>query len=322
MKQDFLFKNLVEALRNRIPQRGELAEMLTQLLGIEKEAVYRRLRGSVPFSFQEIHTIAVHLGFSLDSIAENTSPLTRQMTVLLTEYLNPQENDYKVLEDLCAGIQRLKDDPDSESGAIGSVIPLSICLAYEYIYKFYLFKWSHQFQFGNPNRIKCYKEAHVTERLKQINRQFVESVHESPKSVYILDRKFIDYFVSDIRFFFDIRMITEEDIALLKENLHLLLNDLERYAFNGHFDTGNKVDIFLANVHFDANYNYVDSATYKLTMVRTFTFNGSYSFDEVVFQNMKDWLNFLKRTSTLISEGNATERIHFFERQRKLVDSM
>ena len=322
MKKDFLFKKLVESLQDRVPQRGKLAEMLAELLGIEKEAVYRRLRGSVPFSFQEVHAIAVHLGFSLDSIAENTSPLTRQMTVLLTEYLDPQENDYKLLEDFCAGIQRLKDDPDSESGAFGSFIPLSLCVIYEYIYKFYLFKWSHQFQFGNPNKIKSYMETNVTERLKQINRLFVENVHDSPKSVYILDRQFIEYFVKDVRFFYDIRMITKEDIFLLKENLHLMLSDLERYAFNGHFDTGNKVDIFLANVHFDANYNYVDSTNYKLTMVCTFMFNGSYSFDEVVFQNMKDWLIFLKRTSTLISEGNATERIRFFERQRQLVDSM
>jgi len=320
MKKDFLFKNLIESLQDRVPQRGKLADMLTELLGIEKEAVYRRLRGSVPFSFQEVHAIAVYLGFSLDSIAENISPFSRQMTVSLTEFLEPQEIDYKKLEDLCAGIHRLKDDPNSESGAVGSIIPLSLCVAYEYIYKFYLFKWSHQFE--NPNKIKSYKETVIAERLKQINRRFLESVQDSPKSVYIFDRRFIEYFVKDIRFFFEIRMITKEDILLLKKDLHLLLNDLERYAANGHFDTGNKVDIFLANVNFDANYNYVDATTYKLAMMRTFTFSDLYSFDEVVFQNMKNWLNFLKRTSTIISEGNVTERIHFFERQRKFVNAM
>jgi len=320
MEKDFLFKNLIETLQNRVPQRGKLADMLTELLGIEKEAVYRRLRGSVPFSFQEIRAIAIHWGFSLDNIAENESSATRQMTVSLTEFLDPSENDYKVLEDLCINVRRLKDDPDSESGAVGSIIPLSLCVAYEFIYKFYLFKWSRQFE--NPNKIKLYKDTKITERLKHINREFVESVQDSPKSVYILDRRFIEYFVKDIRFFYDIRMIIKEDISLLKKDLHLLLNDLERYAVNGRFDTGNKVDIFLANVHFDANYNYIDAATYKLAMMRTFTFSDLYSYDKVVFQNMKNWLKFLKRTSTLISEGNATERIHFFERQRKLVDSM
>ena len=320
MRKNFPFKNLIETLQNRIPQRGKLADYLSELLGIEKEAVYRRLRGSVPFSFQEIHEIALNLGFSLDSIVENASPVTRQMTVIMTEFLDPMEEDYKMLDDFCESIQRLNGDTDMESGSIGSIIPSSLCVAYEQIYKFYLFKWSHQF--GDPQKTKLYKETIVPERLNQINEVFFKNAQNSPKSVYILDRRFIEYFVKDILFFLDIRLITTDDVLLLKKELLLLLNDLERYTINGHFDKGNKVDIFLANVHFDANYNYIDATNYKLTMIRTFTFSDSYTFDEGVFQNMKNWLTFLKRTSTLISEGNVAERICFFEQQRKLVEAM
>jgi hypothetical protein len=238
----------------------------------------------------------------------------------MAEYLDLQEDDYKRLQDFSTGIHRLKNDPDSESGSIGSIIPASLCVSYIYIYKFYLLKYSHQF--GNPQKIKPYEQINVPERLVQVNRVFVESVQSSPKSVYIFDRQFIMSFVNDIRFFFDIRLITKDDILLLKESLHSFINDLERYAVNGHFDTGNKVEIFLANVHLDASYNYIDADKYKLTVIRTFTFSDSYSFDEVVFQKMKNWLNFLKRTSTLISEGNVTERITFFEQQRKIIDSL
>jgi len=320
MKKDFLFKNLIEALQNRIPQRGKLADVLTELLGIEKEAVYRRLRGSVPFSFQEVHTIAVHMGFSLDSVAENVSLFNKQMMILSLEFLDPQEKDYERIERFREGIDRLREDPNSESGAIGHMIPSSFYYLYKSIYKFYLLKWSHQF--GDPQKIKPYAETNPTERLQQLNREFVESVRDSPKSVYVFDRRFIEYFVNDVNFFFDIRLITREDVLCLRDELHSLLNELERYAVNGCFDTGNKVEIFLANVLIDANYYYVDAPMYKLTIMRSFAFSDSYSFDEAVFQNMKNWLNFLKRTSTLISEGSTTERIHFFEEQRKIVDSM
>ena len=320
MKQDFLFKNLIEALQDRIPQRGKLAETLTELLGIEKEAVYRRLRGSVPFSFQEVHTIAVHLGFSLDGIAENISPANSQITVSTIKFLGHQEKDYMSLEDFTANHYRLKEDLSSESGAIGSAIPTSLCISYEYIYKFHLFKWSQQF--WDQHNGKTFTDTHATERTKQLNKEFIKSVHNLPKSVYIFDRRFIEYFINDIRFFFDIRLITKEDVLLLKNDLHLLLNDLERYAVNGCFDTGKKLEIFLANVYMDTNYNYIDASTYKLTMMRSFAFSDSYSFDETVFQNMKNWVTFLKRTSTLISESNLPERIRFFEEQRKLVDLM
>jgi len=320
MKKDFPFKNLIEALHDRIPQRGKLAEALTELLGIEKEAVYRRLRGSVPFSFQEVHKIAVHFGLSLDGIAENILLLHRQMTVLTVDLLNPREKDYRIIENFTEQLNRLKKDPNSESGAVGTVIPASLCVNYEFIYKFYLFKWAHQF--GNLQNIKPLSEITVTERLKQINKDFVKTVRSSPKSVYIFDRRFIENFVNDVRFFFDIRLITKEDILRLKKDLHLLLNDLEHFSGDDHFAAGNKPEIFLANIHIDANYNYIDSAKCKLTILRSMTFSDSYSFDEIIFENMKNWLTFLKRTSTFISEGSAAERIHFFEQQRKIVEAL
>jgi len=318
MKKDFFFKNLIETLHDRIPQRGELADVLTELLGIEKEAVYRRLRGSVPFSFREVYAIASHLGFSLDSVAGNNSPVISQMTLSTIKFLDQQEKDFTALEDFTASTRRLKEDLRSESGAIGSIIPTSLCIAYEYIYKFHLFKWSRQL--GNRQETKTFTETHASERLKQLNREFLESIRDLPKSVYIFDRRFIENFINDIRFFFDIRLITSEEILLLKNDLNLLINDLERYAVNGCFDNGKKLDIFLANIHMDTNYNYVDASTYKLTMIRSYALNDSYSFDEAIFQNMKVWLTYLKRTSTLISEGNVPERIDFFEQQRRIVD--
>jgi len=317
MKKEFLFKNLIEALNDRIPQRGKLADTLTELLGIEKEAVYRRLRGSVPFSFMEVHAIAAHMGFTLDSIAGSISPVNRHMTVL-SNFPDQHENDYKMLEDFCINIYRLKEDPNSESGAIGNIIPTTLCVSYDYIYRFYLFKYLHQL--GNQQKPKSYTKTKIPDYLTQTNKVFVEGIQNSPKSVYILDRQLIKYFVNDVLFLYDIRLITKEEILLVKEDLHLLIDDLERYTINGHFDTGNRLEIFLANVHIDANYNYIDSTLYKLSMMRTFTFVDSYSFDEVVFQNMKSWVNFLKRTSTLISEGNITERIRFFEDQRGFIE--
>ena len=320
MKKEFPFKNLIQILQDRIPQRGKLAELLAEILGIEKEAVYRRLRGSVPFSFQEVHAIALYMGFSLDSIAENISPVIPQITVSTIKFIEQQEKDFTRIKDFTESICRLKDDLSSESGAIGSIFPTSLYISYENIHKFHIFKWSQQLE--QPRKVKTFADVHITEYAKQLNQEFVDSVHLLPKSVYIFDRQFLEYFISDIRFFFEIRLITREDILLLKNDLHSLINDLERYTINGCFDTGNKLEVFLANVHLDTNYNYMDASTYKLTMMRSFAFSDAYSFDEGVFQNLKNWLVFLKRTSTLISEGNVAERIRFFEQQRKLIEAI
>jgi transcriptional regulator with XRE-family HTH domain len=320
MKNDSFFKSFVETIQTRIPERGKLAKALAEILCIEKEAVYRRLRGSVPFSFQEIYTIALNLGLSLDTIAEEISPVNKQFSMRLIEFLNPNETDYQILDNFAYNIEHLKSDPDSETGAIGSIIPTSLCVHYKYLYKFHLYKWAYQF--GNQQKYPTYEETQATEKLNLINRVFVENVQNSPKSVYILDKQFIEYFVNDVQYFFDIKLIEKEDVIRLKEDLFRLLDDIERYAVQGTFDTGKKVEIYLSNVHFETSYNYIDTAMFKVTMIRSFTLSDAYSFDEAMFAKMKTWLYFLKRTSTMISISNVSERMQFFDKQRAIVNTV
>ena len=45
--------NLIEAMKEKLPLKGQLADMLMDTLYIGKEAVYRRLRGEVPFTLHE-----------------------------------------------------------------------------------------------------------------------------------------------------------------------------------------------------------------------------------------------------------------------------
>ncbi len=61
--------NLIEAAKEKFPPKGQLADMLMDTLYIGKEAIYRRLRGEVPFTFQEAAIISKELGISLDRIA-------------------------------------------------------------------------------------------------------------------------------------------------------------------------------------------------------------------------------------------------------------
>ena len=59
--------NLIEAMKEKLPLKGQLADMLMDTLYIGKEAVYRRLRGEVPFTLQESALISRKLGISLRS---------------------------------------------------------------------------------------------------------------------------------------------------------------------------------------------------------------------------------------------------------------
>lgn len=63
--------NLIEAMKEKLPAKGKLADMLMDTLYIGKEAVYRRLRGEVPFTLQEAALVSRKLGISLDKNYRN-----------------------------------------------------------------------------------------------------------------------------------------------------------------------------------------------------------------------------------------------------------
>ena len=75
MMTDKLNSGLIESMKEKIPEGANLANLLMDILYIGKEAVYRRLRGEVPFTFTEAAVISQKLGVSLDH--PTTAPLRR-----------------------------------------------------------------------------------------------------------------------------------------------------------------------------------------------------------------------------------------------------
>ena len=105
MKNDQLYENLVTAIKDKFPGRGVLTNKLADLLMLEKEAVYRRLRGDVPFTIFEIATIAAKLDISLDHIIGSSSGKSRPFQMKMVNFLNPSEEDYEMLENFVNGLR-------------------------------------------------------------------------------------------------------------------------------------------------------------------------------------------------------------------------
>ena len=62
--QNELNTSLIEAVKEKLPLKENLANLLIDTLYIGKEAIYRRLRGEVPFTLEEAALISRKLGVS------------------------------------------------------------------------------------------------------------------------------------------------------------------------------------------------------------------------------------------------------------------
>lgn len=319
MKNDVLYENLVMAIREKYPERGTLTNMLADLLMIEKEAVYRRLRGDVPFTIFEIAAIANKLDISLDHIIGCSLKKSRPFQMKMVNFLHPREEDYRMLEHFLDGLRYLRDDPNSEVGDALNILPQSIVLGYRNIYRFYLFKW--MYQCGDPVPVK-YSEITPPDRLLMINHEIVMEVRQAANAYHIIDNMTFRYLVNDIKYFASIYLITDEEIELLKRELHKFLDDMEVLAARGCWEEGKNVHFFVSSINFETSYSYVETRNSHVTMLKSFTLNDATSCDEEIFQRMKKWLQSLIRTSTLISKSGEKDRIMFFEQQRKIVDTL
>lgn len=321
MKKDLLYDNLLNAVREKIPQRTVLVNTLVDLLCIEKEAVYRRLRGEVAFTFAEIVTIANEFGISLDNLIGTVTAKSRPFQLKLVDFVNPVDIDYEMLEQYIDILGLAREDEQSELIDCTNILPQQLYMKYKYISRFYLFKW--MYQCGGPGKSKRFQDIDVTERFEGIQLAGVDESRYIRNTYYILDPLIFHYLVNDINYFLSIHLITVEEVRLLKEELLKLLNEMEALATHGYFEeTGNKVFLYISSVNFDTSYWCVQVKNYHISMIKTFILSSVASLDEGTYDKLRKWLRALIRSSIMISVSGERQRILFFEKQRELISNL
>lgn len=315
-----LHEKFLEVLKEKIPERGKTASFLIDLLFIEKEAVYRRLRGEVPFTFAEIALITRKLNISLDSILE-VVPTYRGQSYRLygQDFFNLTEVDLTMSRDYVASIRAASRNEYSEFGFAASIIPMHFSVRFQLIFRLYMLKWMYQFG-GNPNLTLPYGKIEIEEKLREIHLQYLKEIETIKYTYFIWDELLIFYITNDIKYFNSIQLISNEEVALIKEELSSFLTYLERLSYTGKYDTGNAVEVYVSNLNFETTYSYLTSNNFALAMISTFTLSAGTSLEPEACENMRMWLHSLKRTSTLISTCSEIDRATFFRKQREYLD--
>ena len=96
--KNYIVNELIAAMKERIPRGINLANYLTDALCMGKEAVYRRLRGEVAFTFDEIAMISCKLGISIDQIIGNHQSNRVTFDLNLLHSPDPLESYYEIIE--------------------------------------------------------------------------------------------------------------------------------------------------------------------------------------------------------------------------------
>lgn len=310
---------LIEAVKDKLPTKSNLANTLMDILYLGREAVYRRLRGEVPFTLAEAAIISRKIGVSLDNIVGVSFSNNAVFDMNVVHHDNPFDTYYSIIDKYVKMSQILKEDSTSEMGTASNVIPQTLSFNHDILSKFRLFKWMYQ----NDN-IKCkhFDELELPQKLLDKQKEFADMRQHIRHNDHIWDSMIFQHTVNDIQYFSDIHLISEEDKKCIKEDLLLLIDELEDLAGKGKSETGNDIRIYISSINFEATYSYIEASALQVSMIRVYAINSITTQDTAMFNSLKEWIQSLKKFSTLISESGEMQRILFFKQQREIIQTL
>jgi len=310
----------IDTLHARYPNGAQLVKELMDLLCIEREAVYRRLRRDVAFSIFEIAKISSTWDISLDSIINiGSGKVSFQMQSI--NYVNPSEQELNFLRRVIQSINYLKDFPDTEFMDICNKLPRQLLAGFGYLNRFYLFKW--MYQYSNEKKTVLYSQVNISDEMLQLTAEYYRAIKNVPQTNFIFDRMIFDHLVCEIQYFHSIRLITDEERKFIKNDLYALLDYWLEVATHGCYpETQNKVNLYISQLNIDTNYSYTFTNQINICFVHVFDKFEIYTFDPEMVKNFRIWMQFKKRASFQISEVDEKSKMEFFSKQRQLVDTL
>jgi len=323
MKYKLLHQDLLNLLRNRIPQNSKLVAKLIDVLSLEKMAVYRRLRQEVPFTFEEIIVIAREFNISLDNLlGVDARPSFPFPFHAIDEENQNTESDYLLLKNYVQAIKAVASNQDGEIALITNVLPQSLYTGFDSIFRFYYFKW--RYYSLSTDQTKPYHEIILPDRFIQVAKDAFDCLKNVGKGYFIFDYLVFQRFINDVTYFNTIRLIKDEDVRLIKKELLQFIDYMEIIAKRGFIaNPSNKIDIYISETSIDTSYCYIEaSASFRFALIWSFVFNIVLTYKDEMLEMMKCWIRSKIRTSTLLSVTSEKTRTQYFDMQRKVVEQM
>lgn len=315
-----LNEQVVSVIKNSIPPGSNMINELMELLPIGREAIYRRLRGEVPFTFEEIAKVSLKMGFSLDAIIGVKNHERAVFDLNLLDVDDLQDDYCRRLNEYVEFFRKIRSQKNVRARFAFSTLPYSFYLPFPNLAKFRLYRWFYQV---NKSQSSIpFSGLRISQEILEVQKAFVLESRSIQRAVFILDRDIFNSTIKDINYFFRLHLITLEELELLKADLLDLINELETLAISGTYKTGTRVALYLSNIDLETSHSHIESDTVGFSHLRVLAINGLDSKNPTISEIQKEWIDSLKRCSTLITQSGEVDRFAFFRKQRIAVSAL
>jgi hypothetical protein len=296
-----------------IPKEKKIVPYLMDTLKLSKESVYRRLRGEVSFSLEEIAALAGELGFSIDELVESPTDCP---SFRLSGQLFPNSTEtFEYLLDCLGRIFSFAQNEEGECACLASLNTIHPLFhkPNHALLRFLYFDWMQQNGIFSPT----YADVAVPRELFSLSsRSSWDKLLQYPFTVIVNPDVFLNL-SRRLRYYYQIGFIDAEGLSELQEAFEEILSHLEQITTNGCTKGDKRFHLLLSELPVQQNVVYVKSGRRACSYCWLNDYNMVFSRNAALCKFHGQYLTHLHIHSTYISHSNQMLQKRFFAKQRQ-----
>lgn len=315
---------IIQKIMDSIPRHVKLAEFLMDKLGLCKESAYRRIRGDVAFTVEQLMDLSLELGFSIDELTtqkNNGYILYKQKSLKSYE---PKDTFVTMLETFYESIKKQYQAKNSYTIVTINRLSEIITINFENLFRFYYYKWVHQINDTSVNH--SFSEIVLPPEIIALRKKILPYTGHHKSMTYILDPNTFYNTLSDIQYYRSRGLINDEELLLLKNELKNIQDGMEilikKGTWQGDHSHTYSYSYYLSSIPIESNSCF---AWYDNHTESHFWFNSVTSFrsnNRQATDLHKIWLESLKKYAVLITKSNEQVQAAYLKKHSELLETM
>jgi len=325
MKQD-IQTTLFQLIRQKNAGEDSLGNVLSDVLSISSDAVYRRLRNETALTIQEVKKLCVHYNISFDALcATGDGKVVFSYPPLATFDFGLES----YLEGILQAFHKLKQLSGGEIILSVNNIQFFQLLNFPQLMRFKLYFWAKTHLQMEEYKDQQFKHEKTSDTAFSLGMEILQ-IYNSIPSKEIYDPEFMRGFLRQIHYYYTSHLFEDPSYALfLHDRILLLSSHLEAQANCGKkfmYGTqapanGNNFEMYLnETINSDATFYYKGKELQGVYLTHNLM-NYLETTDENYVNDSKLIIDKQLANSSLISVVNEKERNNFFFEFNKTINS-
>ncbi len=318
---------LLGRIKPLIPANLTIVDVLSDLLEISTDSVYRRLRSETSLSIEEVSRICTHFNISFDELntIDNASSVTFTFNPLSTV------TDYKsYLQSIHDDMVKIAASPENQITWAAEDIPIFHHFKFPFLAAFKVYYWFHCIIHTEEHKDKKFSPRLIDDEIKTICKDIYNLYAKIPSVEIWTDLTVASLFVQVDYVWqsglFECKDDALEVCGLISDELDKIHKEAELTRKLGYNDnevlSDHSFKLYHSDIEIGNNTIFVTMGDNKVLYLTHNTMNKIVTINRDFCDATERWIHNLIKKSNLISGVSEKQRFQFFNRMKSQLGNL